>query len=60
LATHPLYAFLDQVGVATGLLQMPLQPGVHLRVIFGFRRVSFQHLGDAELHGMGIIQPGNH
>ena len=29
-------------------------------MIFGFLCVSFQDLGDSELHGMGIVQPGNH
>ena len=60
VCTHPLDATLDQLSVATGLLQVPLQPGLHRGMIFGFRYVLLQDLGDSELHGMGIVQPGNH
>jgi hypothetical protein len=59
LFAHPLKAALDELGVPPGLFEMLLQPGVHLRMVFGIPGMSLEDLRDPLLHGMSIIQPGD-
>jgi len=57
VATEPFDTAAHEVGLPAGLVEMALQPGLQLRIIFDPTRGVAQHLLRLLLHGVSVAKP---